>query len=219
MTSLLKHLRCLLYTRLERSGKNPDAFLASATEIVIFGSQSAGLQTRRSDLDVLCVGTGSRLKSDLLDLCWVSEEALIEQPWQGSELANHIGEYGLWLRGTGEWCSYVATSEASIERKRRRILAVARTATLLSQRLHPVFRSKYDITIRRELQRLRLLEQRRVIPPTKVLDIEWRSSQRVRHELLSFRASIPSLADYSTRSDAPLILRLAPRDLARRWHG
>jgi hypothetical protein len=196
-------LGTILLKRLTELGHDC-APLVPATEIIVFGSCAVGLETVDSDLDVLCIGNGPRFKCRSLDLSWVSEEASREEAWLGSELAGHIAQYGVWLRGNGDWRVRTFTSTTAVERKRKRIISLSKTVTRLWDRLHPVFHSQYDVTIRRELQRLRLLEAGVRIPPTKILDNEWHW-KRCR-DLLEFRDSIEQLRLYEGKSNAPEIL-------------
>lgn len=199
-----ERLEDILFQRMGRLGRDC-ASLVCASEIIVFGSCAVGLQTDDSDLDVLCIGNGARLKRRSLDLSWVSEEACREEAWLGSELAGHVAEYGVWLRGNGDWRVQTFTSLTAIERKRNRIISLSGTVTRLWDRLHPVFRSQYNVTIRRELQRLRLLQASVRIPPTKMLDNEWH--QKGSRGLLGFRSSIEQLRLYEGKAKAPEILR------------
>jgi hypothetical protein len=193
-----------LFECIRKHGRDP-ILLKHATEIVVFGSYVAGLQAADSDIDILCVGNGPRLKSTSLDLSWVSESNISEDAWLGSELAGHIAKYGIWLRGDGRWRSHVFTGARAIERKRRRIVSLSRTVTQLWDRLHPIFRDQYNITIRRELQRLELLQKRVQVPPTKLLDDEW--SWETGHNVLELRSSLKELRAYQAQSKVPMILR------------
>jgi hypothetical protein len=198
-----EYLTTMLSDRIRKQGRDP-ALLKRASEIVVFGSYAAGLQTTDSDVDVLCVGNGPRLKSRSLDLSWVSNENIYKNIWLGSELAGHIATYGIWLRGNGEWRGRTFTSESSIERKQKRVISLSRAVTRLWDRLHPVFHCQYNVTIRRELQRLMLLKARLRIPPTRMLDDEW--PRKGSRELLEFRSSIEQLKTYEGQSKAPEIL-------------
>jgi hypothetical protein len=199
-------LTTAIVDRMRKHGRDP-ALLNRAVEIVVFGSYAAGLQATESDVDVLCVGNGPRLKSRSLDLSWVSEKNICEDCWLGSELAGHVAEYGVWLRGSGSWRAHVFGGAHATERKRKRIISLSRTVTRLWDRLHPIFRAQYNITIRRELQRLALLQAQIHIPPTRVLDDEW--YRKNSHDLLELRSSIKELRAYEGQSNAPTILRLS----------
>jgi hypothetical protein len=192
--------------QIRKNGRSPE-LLNCAAEIVIFGSYAAGLNTTDSDVDVLCVGRGHRLKSRSLDLSWVSEKNVSENAWLGSELAGHIAQYGIWLRGDGRWRVRVFGGEDAIDRKRKRIVSLSRTATQLWDRLHPVFQDQYNVTIRRELQRLALLQLQLRVPPTRILDNEWLKKRR--YDLLELRSSIKELRPYEGQAKAPMILSLS----------
>jgi hypothetical protein len=179
--------------------------LKSASELVVFGSYAAGLNSADSDIDVLCIGEGPRLKSRSLDLSWVSEKVISERAWLGSELAGHIARYGIWLRGNGHWRTSVFGGTHATERKRKRIVSLARTVNRLWDRLHPIFQDQYNVTIRRELQRLELLQTQLPVPPTKMLDDEW--SRKGSANLLELRRSIKELSAYEGQANVPIILR------------
>lgn len=198
-------LTTTLFDRVRKHGRDP-ILLKQAAEIVVFGSYAAGLHTIDSDLDVLCVGDGPRLKSRSLDLSWVSEKNVSEDAWLGSELAGHIAKYGIWLRGKGHWRTQVFAGAHAIQRKRKRIMSLSRTVTRLWDRLHPTFQDQYNVTIRRELQRLALLQARVQVPPTKVLDDEWYRGKS--KDVLKLRSSIKELKIYEGQSKTPMILAL-----------
>jgi predicted nucleotidyltransferase len=183
------------------------AHLECAREIVIFGSYAAALHTPESDIDVLCIGSGPRLKSHSLDLLWVPENKLDDDQWLGSELAGHIAKYGIWARGDGFWRGTVFSGAHAIERKRKRIISLSRTATHFWNRLHSIFQDQYDVSIRRELQRLALLVNHVQIPPTKVLDDEW--VQGNRESVFELRSSLMELRSYEGQSNVPTILKLS----------
>jgi hypothetical protein len=206
-----KRLETMLSNRLRELGLD-QAILAGASQVVIFGSCATGLEAPDSDLDVLCVGNGPRFKSHSLDLCWISEKSICEDKWLGSELAGHVARYGIWLSGKDHWRIGTFTSRDAIERKRKRIVSLSRTVNRLWDRLHPIFRSQYNVTIRRELQRLKRLEEQVQIPPTRVLDDEWQTEGH--SVVLKFRSSIEQLHAYEGQSNVPSILRAASSDPA-----
>lgn len=192
--------------RMTRDGRDI-AHLNRAREVVVFGSYASGLNTSESDIDVLCIGSGPRLKSRTLDLSWVPEDRLEGKEWLGSELAGHIATFGVWVRGDGSWRHSVFGGTPAIERKTKRIISISRTANHFWTKLHSTFQNQYDISIRRELQRLELLLNNFQIPPTKVLDDEWRHGKRA--GVLKLRNSIAELRSYEGRSNIPTILKLS----------
>jgi predicted nucleotidyltransferase len=191
LVRLLKH-------RLPKVGLTYDA-LHDASEIVVFGSRAAGVSVRGSDIDVLLVGLARRINRCGLDVISVSSEYVATGEWLGSELASHIATYGIWLQGKGEWKkSTVHTSHSEIEKARRieRILSA-----LISNwgELHSIFQSRYRRVVRRELQRLNLLRQGKVVPPSAVLDRRWRENRNCPEQLIELTRSLnidPTCVDF-----------------------
>ena len=147
-----------------------------ASSVVVFGSVSVGLDRPRSDLDVLVIGTErSRLKTSAIDLIAVPDRAVSNPVWLQSELASHVAKYGTWIKGTPDWKSLARVSELAVVAKRRRIEAFVDLLPSGWSRLDEVFRRKYAKKIRRETQRLLLLQSRVAIPPTRLLDDAWGS--------------------------------------------
>jgi Nucleotidyltransferase domain len=142
-------------------------------QIVLFGSRAVGAETKHSDVDLLCVGFGRRLKTDEVDLVWYTPEFILIPKWLGSELASHIAEFGVWLHGEDNWSKLVKISEDAIDFKRhlicRRIAAMERTW----QQLAPDYRVKHVVKLRRDLQRFLILKAGRAIPATPTLDDQW----------------------------------------------
>lgn len=96
--------------------------LEQASEIVVFGSVACGLDGPDSDLDVMAVGRGTRVKSQELDLIFVTPTEISEKWWLGSELAGHTATYGIWLKGRGSWREHVRFSGWAKRKKQTRIL-------------------------------------------------------------------------------------------------
>jgi hypothetical protein len=160
----------------EGAGVSWSETLLDADELVLFGSRAAGVARSDSDWDVLCVGTGTRLRSGLLDLLWVPPRDIESQGWLGSELAAHVAIYGVWFKGQGDWRIRVGISIDSIERKRRRIRRRLTGLKRVWRMLIPEIREARLDDLRRDLQRLELLEKESGPPPTPILDRRWRSS-------------------------------------------
>ncbi len=163
-------------SRVEAEGYASGDILQRASSIVVFGSRASGVNSPSSDLDVLCVGIGDRIKSPSLYLLWINEQTILDG-WLGSELATHVAEYGIPVKGDFGWASGAFFGPGALVNKRRRILGIIKHVSYGWQRLHPAFRRKYQTTLRRELQRYSLLAQRVPIPPTPVLDLGWKSTQ------------------------------------------
>jgi len=96
-------------------------------------------------------------------------------------------------------------------RKEARIVGLLMCAPKWWSKLHPVFHTKYKLTIRRELQRLDLLRQRIPVPPTLTLDTDWVQHGSARDSLLEVAATLPlnPLAFDLAKSiiDSPAIVR------------
>jgi len=158
---------------LREQGIDWDDLQSECDQIVLFGSRAVGAETKHSDVDLLCVGFGRRLKTEEVDLVWYTPEFILSPKWLGSELASHIAAFGVWLHGHDNWSKYVKVSEDAIDFKRhlicRRIAAMQRTW----QHLAPDYRVKHVVKLRRDLQRLVIMKAGRAIPATPILDDEW----------------------------------------------
>lgn len=164
----------ILDHRLSQVGSPAQKYVAEASEVIVFGSMSVGLQRQDSDMDVLCIGTSDfKLKSKLLDLIVVPVEATKNQAWLESELAAHVATYGIWLRGVPMWTADARVGRTAVSEKHRRLSAFVMALQKSWFRLHECFRVKYSVKLRRETQRLILLERGKSIPPTRILDFAW----------------------------------------------
>lgn len=88
---------------------------------VIFGSYACGCENEHSDIDILFVGDGHRKSSTIFDFTWVRPDRLYSRNWLGSELANHIARYGVWVEGDNGWIDKVYVSDISITKKKEKI--------------------------------------------------------------------------------------------------
>ena len=160
----------ILRRRLTSAGIDPARFFAEANAIVVFGSRAVGIESRDSDLDVLVVGGVDRLKAYGLDVIPVAADRLKTPEWLGSELASHIAAYGIWLSGSDSWRNDARVGPCAITKKQRRIGSLVTAVARYWDSLHPLFRLQHATTIRRELQRFALLNDRQPVPPTRFLD-------------------------------------------------
>jgi hypothetical protein len=142
-------------------------------QIVLFGSWAVSAQDKESDLDLLCVGFGRRLKTRRLDLVWCAPEFLLSQEWLGSELASHISKFGVWLHGHDNWRKYARISEDVICVKRHLIRCRVGALQRMWQRLAPDYRVKHVVKFRRDVQRLVLMKAGIPTPPNRLLDERW----------------------------------------------
>jgi predicted nucleotidyltransferase len=167
-----------------------DTLLEEATDVIIFGSRAAGMHSKTSDLDILCVGVPGRYKSERLDIVLRTSSEIEHPKWLGSELAGHIATYGVVIRGRADWKAAVRLDEAAMSRKERRVVALVNGLWAYWDRIHPEFRRKYLTTIRREVQRLELLRKGVAIPPSPILDSKWKNEQGVADSWTGFFRTI-----------------------------
>ena len=208
-----KRLRDLL----SNSGVRYEKVLDASTEVVIFGSRAVGTQRPDSDLDVLIVGANTGpLRVAGIDFVVLRSEELASSRWLGSELASHIAEYGKWVKGCGSWRHQVRISDRAAMRKEARVVGLLMCAPKWWSKLHPVFHSKYKLTIRRELQRLDLLRKKTPVPPTHTLDSDWDQDRSARDYLFEVASTLPlnplALDLAKTCIDSPN--RLSPSDIS-----
>jgi len=158
--------------------------LEESVEIVVFGSVAAGLERPDSDIDIFCVSKREfKLKTDRLDLIVMPVEATRVSLWLQSELACHIAEYGTWIKGPSRWRTEAQIGHKAIDAKCRRIGAFLRALPDSWTTLDEGFRVKYSVKLRRETQRLLLMERGTPVPPTRILDSCWGSMARTPYEL------------------------------------
>lgn len=175
--------------------------LESCIGLVVFGSYASGLETTTSDIDVFGIGDAkTHFKTPLIEIMILPEYDLYSDTWLESELANHIAAYGVPLGPRPEWFDSVRIGPEAARRKHRRICAYVRSLEKHWQELSPSMRSRYQLKLRRELQRLQLLTAERPIPPTPTLDHSFTPDLR--------RALVMSSELPSRTKDA--VLRLFP---------
>lgn len=170
--------------RVAAAGASAQSYFDEASEIVVFGSMSAGLDGPGSDIDILCFGLHAyKLKTHLLDLIGVPQELAKSPAWLQSELAAHIAEYGIPLKGGSKWTNFARIGQSAIDMKSRRVATFLKSLPNAWLKLNENFRVKYAVKLRRETQRLILLERGTPVPPTKILDNSWESISKSRYEV------------------------------------
>ena len=173
-----EELKAMVTDFVGRAGFEWSALVNDCSEVVVFGSHAAGLQTPLSDLDVLVVSkpgiTLTFPPQSCIDLVLRTEDQVHSADWLKSELAGHIAVYGRWLHGAGSWrvkaLERLGKDSAAAEAKRRRIGRLTHSLRTHWDRLTPDFRVRNLTTLRREAQRLNLLESGVAVPPTRLLD-------------------------------------------------
>lgn len=91
-------------------------------QVIIFGSYAAGVQHAESDIDILFITHEKAFKTKYLDFVCVAPERLMLKSWLGTELANHVANYGVWVKGDDDWKHKVYISKNALERKKFIIL-------------------------------------------------------------------------------------------------
>jgi Nucleotidyltransferase domain len=202
-------LNRIAVTRLAASGRHAQGCFDQACEVVVFGSMAVGLERPDSDIDILCIGAlDFKLKTSSLDLIAIPLARTKDSPWLESELASHVKEYGTWLKGSPQWGTEVCIGQRAIDEKRRRICAFMKSLRDSWLKLDEVFRVKYSVKLRRETQRLLLLERGAPVPATRILDSSWSSISKFPYEVhdrlsrLASRSSNSVLKDLFGRIDS-----------------
>jgi predicted nucleotidyltransferase len=194
-------------SRIREAGPLAKRCFDAATEVVVFGSTAVGIERPDSDLDLLLVGCNpSKEKTDVLDLIAIPTSAVTGE-WVESELASHVARYGVWVKGTSSWSSKACIGPKAVAEKRCRVLRYLTHLENAWFNLDECFRLKYSIKIRRESQRLLLLERAVPVPPTRILDESWDSLSTGRNEVkdcirhLARAPSRPFMRDLTARID------------------
>lgn len=139
------------------------------TELVLFGSRAAGCARVDSDTDVLCIGPGTTWRRSGLDAVYVSHERLASREWRSSELASHVVEYGVWIKGTGEWRRGVTLRNGhAADRKAIRIRGMMR-ALERSVGIHGAVARAWTQRISDDVMRWGYLRSGTPVPPTVLL--------------------------------------------------
>jgi hypothetical protein len=181
-----------LHDLISSSGITYETVVGESTEVVIFGSRAIDVHRPDSDLDVLLVNANmGRPRVTGIDFVILRPEELEGSRWLGSELAAHIAEYGKWIKGCGSWRNQVRISDRAAMRKQARIMGLLMCAPKWWSKLHPVFHTKYKLTIRRELQRLDLLRKQIPVPPTRTLDSDWDRHRSATDYLVEVASTLP----------------------------
>jgi hypothetical protein len=139
--------------------------------MVLFGSRASGVQGPDSDIDLLCVGCDVRGNFPNCEIQWISEADIVREDWLGSELANHIAHFGVWLHGSDTWSARVFISDAALKLKRRAIASRIRALNRCWSVLTDPFRWHHLTLLRRDIQRYHLMATGRPVPPTHFLDV------------------------------------------------
>ena len=170
---LTAQLGVIARSRVERAGISWSELESQATHIVIFGSFALSGATASSDLDILCVGKGKRIRSPELHLIWISPQRTTSREWLTSELATHVATYGKWIKGENTWALFKTPSEHALSRKKQRIYQ--RTLALFRHwnDLGSHYQYRHLLNLRRDLQRYALMKAGQAPIPKTFLDAFW----------------------------------------------
>ena len=105
----------------------------------------------------------------------VAPAALMTEEWLGSELASHVACYGVWIKGAGAWRSHASVSPNVVARKAARLRRQIGTFGKLFQRSNSARELKHrksGATVGDFVAEG--LPREDPVPPTRVLDEEWR---------------------------------------------
>nr|WP_128795876.1 nucleotidyltransferase domain-containing protein [Corallococcus coralloides] len=172
-TSIHRDWIASLSPRLTRAGYDWEQLVRRCEQIVLFGSQAAGVAGQDSDFDLLCVGQGPSRLNPLVDLVFIKPEFRFSEEWLGSELAGHIARYGAWLVGEPDWSRRVHSSQRAVDRKVEKILRRLQAVERHVGYLDESYVQKYFALIRRDLQRFEYLINGEPVPSTPLLDSAW----------------------------------------------
>ena len=140
----------------------------NSKEVVLFGSYAYGCEHDESDIDILFVGNKKREASKYFDFIWVKPERINSKTWLSSELAIHIANYGIWLKGDGTWRNQVFFSQAASTRKKQRIFERLIHIYLQKESLSLAKKKLFIQKIILNTLRLKNLNSKKPNPPTCV---------------------------------------------------
>lgn len=122
---------------------------AVAETVVRILLYTPGCASDSSDLDVLCVGSGSKSADRSIDVVWATRSRLESQNWLGSELAGHVAKYGQVLAGQADWMGSTFVAEAAIVRKIHAVVTRSKVLSAFEDQLGSPRKRKYTVRIRR----------------------------------------------------------------------
>jgi len=157
------------------AGLNWASLQRRAKQIIVYGSYAMSENKKNSDLDLLCIGKGRRVKRNSIHIIWLSESRLRSKRWLGSELATHIAVYGKWIKGTNTWANCFRPNAHALKLVRKRVQTRAIALRHYWRQLIPTHRTKHMLRLRRDLQRLLMMREGRPPVASGTLDREWRA--------------------------------------------
>lgn len=165
---------------LERSGGSFQTLCRDADEVVVFGSRAIGRSRPESDWDILLINCMNAHKIRGVDFVFIDQQhPETSSNWLQSELAHHVAEYGIWMKGIGTWRNELIGLDLAREAKKKKIAARVNELRRRWNVLRDRDRRKWVTLLRRDLQRLDRLDANRAVPPSAILDDEFRDSPSV----------------------------------------
>lgn len=186
----IDELKSDLRTVFGRHGLSFDDLASEATDVVLFGSRAVRSDVQESDWDVLVVGAGRSFHGKGLDVVVVPKTQVDDDTWLESELASHVATHGLWLKGEGAWRHKVRISARSADLKAKKLGPQLRTFLRIQPYLSPERRARHRRRLRRNLQRLNLLIDRKPMPTNSELDVRWADMTEAQRRELAARSTI-----------------------------
>lgn len=142
-------------------------YFQEATEVILFGSYAQNQNTPSSDIDILFINTKNSYRSENVDFITLNPKNIHRKSWLGSEIANHIAKYGLWLKGEGEWKDKTFVSSNSIKKKKERIYKRMISIYLKKETLSSDSAEKLFKRVILDLGRLTFLNNKESVPTTQ----------------------------------------------------
>ena len=147
----------------------------SASNVVLFGSRAVGVNRPNSDFDLLIVSDRSgHKKHGRLDLIFVTQAKLNSPLWRRTEIARHIGAFGVSLMQVNLRVEPIIDDYAAM-RKQARLHKLTKSLLLHWGVLNGELKRKYLTRVRREIQRYLYLKAGAAAPPTAILDLVLKS--------------------------------------------
>jgi len=205
--SKIDNLRDIARAKLSISGFSLEEIEANCEQVIVFGSASVGQLSPESDLDLLCIGHGSRFKNRAVDLIFIHPNSKKSERWLGCELAAHVAKYGIWIYGVDDWSSSAFVSRRSVELKQRIVASRINTIKTYWCDFSDNLKQKHSKKLRRDLQRFSLLDNGIAVAPSPLLDSNWIAS-RSEEQFMSLLAKAGAEKMMSEDLLQEIILRL-----------
>jgi len=141
--------------------------------LIVFGSMATGEARPTSDVDVLVVGSPECVVSSRADVVAFPRDRFDVRAFEVTELGQHVARFGVPVIGQLQLrCRKV--SEAALRAKARKATASLRSLARLGALVPSQLRSQLAVDIRRDLQRLALLQNGEAVPTRWALDDAWK---------------------------------------------